>query len=74
MAIADAPAALAELVDQRAVMDAIVRLQRGIDRHDLDLLRSAFHDDADVAYRFFDGSAAEFCQPLSANFRQVILI
>ena len=64
MAIADVPAALTELVDRRAVMESIVRLQRGIDRHDLELLNSAFHDDADVAYGFFDGSAAEFAQIL----------
>ena len=67
MAIADVPAALTELVDKRAVMDSIVRLQRGIDRHDLELLNSAFHDDADVAYGFFDGSAAEFCQIMAGG-------
>lgn len=58
---------LEELVARRSISEAIASVQRGIDRGDLALLQSGFHDDADVAYGFFDGSAADFCEILAGG-------
>lgn len=38
--------ALRELVDRQAITDCLNRYARGLDRKDLDMLRSAYHDDA----------------------------
>ena len=57
----DVAAVLEETVARQEITHAIARLQRGIDRVDRDLLSSAFHDDAELDYGFFVGSAAEFC-------------
>jgi hypothetical protein len=65
MAITELSAGLEELVARRAITEAITTLQRGIDRGDLALLKSAWHDDADVSYGFFDGPAAEMCEILA---------
>ena len=65
MANTELAAGLEELVARRAIGEAIATVQRGIDRGDLALLKSAWHDDADVAYGFFDGTAAEMCEILA---------
>lgn len=38
--------ALLELVDRQQILDCLYRYARGLDRKDLDLLRSAYHPDA----------------------------
>jgi len=40
------PSELQALVDRQAIVDCLERCARGIDRLDVDLYRSAFHDDA----------------------------
>jgi hypothetical protein len=67
MAITELSAALEDIVAKQAIGQAIASVQRGIDRNDLALLKSAFHDDADVAYGFFDGSAADFCDIMAGG-------
>ena len=64
MAITELSAVLEELVARRAIAEAITTVQRGIDRSDLTLMKSAWHDGADVAYGFFDGTAADLCEVL----------
>ncbi|MCZ6712261.1 MAG: nuclear transport factor 2 family protein, partial [Gammaproteobacteria bacterium] len=48
-------------LDIQAIRTTLANHTRGIDRCDGDLLRSAYHDDAEVAYGFFDGPASDFC-------------
>ncbi len=67
MANTDDGAVLRELWARDAIRQSIVALQRGIDRSDLALLKSVFHEDADVAYGFFDGTAAEFCDIMAGG-------
>jgi hypothetical protein len=67
MAITELSAALEDIVAKQAIGQAIASVQRGIDRSDLALLKSAFHDDADVAYGFFDGSAVDFCDIMAGG-------
>ena len=51
-----------DLLAEQAVRKAITCYSRGVDRSDLDLLKSAFHDDAEVKYGSYDGHHAEFCK------------
>jgi hypothetical protein len=48
-------------LDIQAIRTTLANHTRGIDRSDGDLLRSAYHHDAQVAYGFFDGRARDFC-------------
>ncbi|MDH3641874.1 MAG: nuclear transport factor 2 family protein [Gammaproteobacteria bacterium] len=64
MPTVELPAALEELVARQAISEAITTVQRGIDRGDLALLKSAWHGDAQVAYGFFNGPAAELAEIL----------
>ncbi len=57
----DVAAVLEDTVARQEITHAIARLQRGIDRADRALLNSAFHDDAELDYGFFVGSASDFC-------------
>ncbi len=58
MPVAELPVALEALIARQAISEAITTVQRGIDRGDLKLLKSAWHDDAQVAYGFFNGASA----------------
>ena len=51
-----------DLIAEQAVRKAATCYSRGVDRSDLDLLKSAFHDDAEVRYGSYDGHYAEFCK------------
>lgn len=51
---------LARLADRIEIEDVIVRVTRGMDRHDFDLARSAFHEDALDDHGVFIGTAADF--------------
>lgn len=51
---------MADLVDRRAIHDLILRYCRGIDRLDVDIVRSCFHPDATDTHGSFSGTAEEF--------------
>jgi SnoaL-like domain len=51
---------LGELADRHEIAEIRARYCRGIDRCDVELLRSVFWDDAAVHYGIFDGPAREF--------------
>ena len=57
--------ALTTWLDIQAIRTTLANHSRGIDRSDGDLLRSAYHHDAEVVYGFFDGPAHEFCAVLT---------
>jgi hypothetical protein len=48
------------LLDRQEIADVILRYARGIDRLDLDLVRSCYHDDAYDDHGTFQGSADDF--------------
>lgn len=64
MATAEFPATVGHLVARQAISEAITTVQRGIDRGDLALMKSAWHDDAEVIYGFFNGAATQLCEIL----------
>ena len=51
-----------DLLAEQAVRKAATCYSRGVDRSDLELLKSAFHDDAEVRYGSYDGHYEEFCK------------
>ena len=51
---------MAELLDRRAIHDLVLRYCRGIDRLDVDIVRSCFHPDATDTHGSFSGTAEEF--------------
>jgi ketosteroid isomerase-like protein len=53
-------ARLQELLDKDAIRDVIMRYVRGVDRVDLDLLRSVFHADAIEAHGPFEGRSHDW--------------
>jgi hypothetical protein len=53
---------LEELIARHQIADATLRYCRGIDRLDLELMKSAYHDDAVDHHGVFDGPAMEFCE------------
>lgn len=61
---------LRRFVAREAIKNALAVHSRGVDRADLNLLNSAYHPDADVAYGFFTGPAAQFAEILSGAQKQ----
>jgi hypothetical protein len=55
-------ATVRELADRRAILDCLTRLARGMDRHDADLMTSAYHPDAVDDHGTFRGPAVEFIE------------
>jgi len=53
--------ALGTWLDTQAIRTTLANHTRGIDRSDAELLHRVYHDDAEVAYGFFDGPAHVFC-------------
>jgi len=53
-------AAVQAMLDKEAIREVSLRYTRGIDRHDADLLRSAYHADACDDHGAFIGSGADF--------------
>lgn len=49
-----------ETWDRQQILDVVLRYCQGIDRLDLDLVRSAYHDDAVDHHTGFDGTADEY--------------
>lgn len=58
---------LRALEDQQAIRDVLMRYARGVDRCDLGLLKSAYHEDAYDNHGFFEGNAWEFAEFLLAT-------
>lgn len=61
--------ALQELLDHRALSQLSIDYMRGLDRLDLELLRSVYHPDATDDRGFFKGSGPEFCEFAIATLR-----
>ncbi len=55
--MAPAEPRLQALLDKDEIRDVILRFARGLDRHDWDLVRSCFHDDAVDDHGAFAGAA-----------------
>lgn len=53
--------------DKIAIQDALLRYCRGLDRKDLDMAKSAFHDDAQVVHGFFSGSGHDWVSYVIAS-------
>ncbi|MEM8745553.1 MAG: nuclear transport factor 2 family protein [Actinomycetota bacterium] len=49
-----------ELLDRQAIGDVLVRYARGIDRLDMELVRSCYHSDARDSHGSFSGTVDEF--------------
>jgi ketosteroid isomerase-like protein len=60
MSPAELESAVIELQDRQAIDDCLMSYSRGIDRHDRELLRSVYHDDAVDDHGMFVGSPDEF--------------
>ncbi len=60
---------VADLLAEQAIRKAVTCYSRGADRCDLDILKSAFHPDAEVRYGSYDGHYAEFCENVVAGHR-----
>ena len=56
----DLAATVQALADRQAIHDCVIRAARGLDRHDAEILRSAYHDDAIVNIGAFVGRIGEF--------------
>jgi hypothetical protein len=57
-----ADAALARLVAESAIRDALARYARGADRNDVELIRSAYHPDARDSHGYFSGTIDGFVE------------
>ena len=56
-----------DLLAEQAVRKVVTCYSRGADRCDIDILKSAFHDDAGVRYGSYDGHYAVFCENVVAG-------
>jgi len=56
----DPEATVQELADRAAIHDVLMRYFRGVDRLDLELVRSCYHPDATDAHGSFTGGVEEF--------------
>jgi len=56
-----------EVADRLAIQDVLAVHCRGVDRADAAALRSAYWEDAEVAYGGFEGSAHQFCELLPTS-------
>ena len=61
---------LDEIANQLAIHDVLTKHCRGVDRADAALLKSAYWEDAEVAYGGFNGPAHIFCENLPAGIRK----
>jgi SnoaL-like protein len=62
--IQEGEGALELLLSKDAIRDAILRVARGVDRCDLELIRSGYHGDAHEEHGWFSGNAWEFAEKL----------
>jgi hypothetical protein len=56
------PTTVEELLDRAQITDCLHRYARGVDRHDVELLRSAYHEDAIDDHGNFVGTRDEFVE------------
>jgi len=56
-----------DLLAEQAVRKAVTCYSRGADRCDPGMMKSAFHQDAEVRYGSFDGHHEEFCEDIVAG-------
>jgi hypothetical protein len=61
---------LQELLDRQAILDCVHRYCRGIDRHDWDLVLSAFHEDAIERHGEYCGSPRGFVEWIRPQLEQ----
>ena len=67
MSLADPPTGAARrLADEAAILAAVHRYCRGVDRADAELTRSAYHPDATDDHGAFKGPAHEFAERVNA--------
>ncbi len=52
------------LLAEQAIRQAVTAYSRGCDRCDLDIFKSAFHNDAEVKYGTYDGHYEKFCEDI----------
>ena len=62
-------AALDELIAKQEIRDMMMRYCRGVNRLDMDLVRSCFHPDAWEDHGSFRGEAAAFCDGLGEGLK-----
>ncbi|OJX67039.1 MAG: hypothetical protein BGO95_09905 [Micrococcales bacterium 73-13] len=55
-------AALQRLLDRESIRDALIRYSRGLDRHDTEIVVSAFHPDAVDTHGRFQGDPEELAE------------
>jgi hypothetical protein len=65
-------AIIQELIDKRAIEEALLRYCRGIDRCDEELVLSAFHDDAYDDHGSYGGPAREFAWRIVDRNRRLV--
>ncbi|AII10540.1 nuclear transport factor 2 family protein [Rhodococcus opacus] len=63
--------AVAELIAKQEIYEVLCRYCRGIDRLDLELVRSCYHPDARDHHVSFDGTRDEFIDWVDAELRQM---
>jgi hypothetical protein len=57
-------ASLEELQAKEAIRDAVLRITRGVDRADIELIRSAYHRDAREEHGSFTGDAWDWAEKI----------
>lgn len=53
---------ISRLLDKEAIRDALLDYSRGIDRHDVEIMARAYHDDATDDHGSFNGTASGFIE------------
>jgi ketosteroid isomerase-like protein len=62
---------LQALLDKEEIRELTYRFARGVDRHDWDLVRSCYHDDANDFHGVFDGAVADYVAWMSENLPKI---
>jgi ketosteroid isomerase-like protein len=62
---------LQALLDKEEIREVTYRFARGVDRHDWELMRSCYHDDALDCHGLFDGLATEYVSWATENVPQL---
>lgn len=65
--------AIDALLDKQAIYEVLCRYCHGIDRCDVDMLKSAYWPDAFERHGTFDGNAHEFAETITASMRRDML-
>jgi SnoaL-like protein len=67
------PLELRALLDKQAITEVLYRFSRAVDREDLDLMRTIFHEDATDDHGVFIGSATDFVEYVQRGWASGIL-